>query len=174
MFLGWLCWACVFWWVFAIVFALFFGVLLPNLFGKILLMSGLVFSGFVLSPLGFLSSSSFLLFFFKRQRSGSNRTPLTRTCFAFSFSLFCVPPRLLFRPFWPCVPLLGGFLGVPFWAPCVFGILLGPSEAFSLGREAARVFGASLALCFFFPFCFVLRPHTFSARVGDLAEVGNG
>ena len=31
---GWLCGACVFWWVFAIVFALFFGVLLPNLFGK--------------------------------------------------------------------------------------------------------------------------------------------
>ena len=47
---GWLCWSCVFWWVFAIVFALFFGVSLPKLFGKILLMSGLVFSGFVLSP----------------------------------------------------------------------------------------------------------------------------
>ena len=50
---GWSCWSCVFWWVFAIVFALFFGVLLPKLFGKILLMSGLVFSGFVLSSLGF-------------------------------------------------------------------------------------------------------------------------
>ena len=61
---GWLCWVCVFWWVFAIVFALFFGVLLPKLFGKILLMSGLVFSGFVLSSLGFLSSSSSFLFCF--------------------------------------------------------------------------------------------------------------
>ena len=51
---GWLCWSCVFWWVFANVFALFFGVSLPKLFGKILFMSGLVFSGFVLSSLGFL------------------------------------------------------------------------------------------------------------------------
>ena len=63
---GWLCWSCVFWWVFAIVFALFFGVSLPKLFGKILLMSGLVFSGFVLSSLGFSSSSSsFSVFFFQ-------------------------------------------------------------------------------------------------------------
>ena len=59
---GWLCWSCVFWWVFAIVFALFFGVSLPKLFGKILLMSGLVFSGFVLSSLGFFRRRR--LFFF--------------------------------------------------------------------------------------------------------------
>ena len=50
---GWLCWFCVFWWIFANVFALFFGVSLPKLFGKILFLSGLVFSGFVLSSLGF-------------------------------------------------------------------------------------------------------------------------
>ena len=62
---GWLCWSCVFWWVFANVFALFFGVSLPKLFGKILLMSGMVFfSGFVLSSLGFSPTSFLLLFVF--------------------------------------------------------------------------------------------------------------
>ena len=63
---GWLCWFCGFWWVFAIVFALFFGGTLPKLFGKILLMSGLVFSGFVLSSLGFFVDAVFVFvcFFF--------------------------------------------------------------------------------------------------------------
>ena len=37
------CWSCVFWWVFAYVFAFCFGGLLPKVFGKILLMSGLLF-----------------------------------------------------------------------------------------------------------------------------------
>ena len=168
---GWLCWACVFWWVFAIVFALFFGVLLPNLFGKILLMSGLVFSGFVLSPLGFLSSSSFLLvFFFERQRSGSNRTPLTRTCFS-GFFLFVSRRFCLFCPFWPCVLLLGVFLGVPFWAPRVFGILLGPSEAFSWDARR-QGFSVLLLPCVLFPLfvCFaathLLSPSRGSRRSG--------
>ena len=98
--------------------------------------------------------------FFLRYRSGSNRTPPHALVWVFSFSV-CVPPRFLFCPFWPCVLLLGVFLGVPFWAPRVFWILLGPSEAFFLGREAARVFRASLALCSFPLFLFVLRPHTF-------------
>ena len=85
----WLCWFCVFWWVFAIVFALFFGVSLPKLFGKILLMSGLVFSGFVLSSLGFSPTSFLFLFFlFERHRSGSHRTPLhTHLCCWFLFFL---------------------------------------------------------------------------------------
>ena len=48
---------------------------------------------------------------------------------------FCVPPRFFFRPFWPCVPILGVFFGVPFWAPRVFGILLELT-----GLELARPF----------------------------------
>ena len=39
--------------VFAYVFDYIFGISLPKLFGKILLMSGLVFLGFVLSSFGF-------------------------------------------------------------------------------------------------------------------------
>ena len=50
--------------------------------------------------------------------------PRTRACFAVPFLLFVSRRFCLFRPFWPRVPLLGGFVGVPFWAPCVFGILL--------------------------------------------------
>ena len=41
----------------------------------------------------------------------------------------------MFRPFWPCVLLLGVSLGVPFWAPRVFGILLELT-----GLELARPF----------------------------------
>ena len=65
---GWLCWSCVFWWVFAIVFALCFGISLPKLFGKILLMSGLVFSGFVLSSFGFSPTSFVFCLFFSFKR----------------------------------------------------------------------------------------------------------
>ena len=74
-----------------IVFALFFGVSLPKLFGKnsIDVRSG--FSGFVLSSLGFfvVVVVFVFVFFFKRYRSGSNRTPFTRTCLSGSFSFFC-------------------------------------------------------------------------------------
>ena len=54
------------------------------MFGKILLMSGLSFSGFVLSSFCFFVDVVFvflgfvfvlLVFSFKRERSGSNRTP---------------------------------------------------------------------------------------------------
>ena len=54
--------------------------------------------------------------------------------FWFSCSLlFC--PAALVPPIWPCVLLLGVFLGVPFWAPRVFGILLELT-----GLELARPF----------------------------------
>ena len=86
-----------FWWVFAIVFVLFFGVSLPKLFGKILLMSGLVFSGFVLSSLGF-SPTSFVVFFSKRQRSGSHRTPPHTHLSCWFLFLICVPPLLSVSP----------------------------------------------------------------------------
>ena len=104
-----------------------------------------------------------LFLFFKRQRSGSSRTPPHAPFCLFLFS-FCVPPRVLFHPFWPCVPLLRIFLGVPFWAPRVLGFSwnlwglssLAPSEALFLGREAARVLLCFSCLVFLFPllFCF--------------------
>ena len=37
------CWSCVFWWCFAEVLALYYGGSLPKVFGKIFLMSGLLF-----------------------------------------------------------------------------------------------------------------------------------
>ena len=105
---------------------------------KILLMSGLVFFGFVLSSFCFFPSSSFFVFFFvilKRHSSGSNRTPPHALVLLF-LVLFVLSRRiLLFRPFWPCVLLLGVFFGVPFWAPRVFGILLELT-----GLELARPF----------------------------------
>ena len=124
---------------------------------KILLMSGLVFLGFFLSSFGFFVDVALFFFSFSREKAQvvTGHTP-TRTCVAFSCSFF-VPPHLFVRPFWPCVLLLGVFLGVPFWAPRVFGILLvlfwGPFS----GREAARVFWSFLSVVFVFPFCCVLR-----------------
>ena len=85
---GWLCWSWVFWWVFANVFALFFGVSLPKLFEKILFMSGLVFSGFVLSSLGFFVVV-FVVFFLRDIAQVVTGHPRTRTCFSGSLSFLC-------------------------------------------------------------------------------------
>ena len=57
LFLGGGVWSGVFWWVFAYVFVLIFGGSLLKMFGKILLMSGLVF---------FWVRSLFLWFFRRR------------------------------------------------------------------------------------------------------------
>ena len=141
----------------------FFGSSLPKVFGKNSLD---VRSGV------FWVRSLFLWFFrrrlffagslLKRYRSGSNRTPPHAPFCLFLFSFFCAPPRFLFRPFWPCVLLFGVFLGVFLgFSLSLWGLSSPPSEALFLGRRAARVVGASLALFFFFPFCFVLQLHFF-------------
>ena len=141
------------------MFLLYYLLFRPrNCLEKILLMSGLVFLGCLLSSFGlFADVVVFLSFlFFQRDSSGSNRAhPHTHLFCCFLFC-FCVPPRL-FLPVLAVRPASWRFFGVPFWTPRVFGILLGPSEAFFLGREAARVFCASRALFFFFPFRCVLR-----------------
>ena len=94
------------------------------------------FWGSFSSSFRFFSSTSFFLFFFSRDIAqvvtGHPHTHLF--CF-FLFFLCCPAAFVLFRPFWPCVPLLGVFFGVPFWAPCVFGILLELT-----GLELARPF----------------------------------
>ena len=100
--------------------------------------------------------------FLRDKRSGSHRTPPHTHLFACFFSFFVSRRFCLFRPFWPCVPLLGGFLGVPFWAPRVFGILLALMglelvrlplpRPFSWDARRQGFFCASSALFFFSPF----------------------
>ena len=104
---------------------------LPKVFGKILLMSGLVFLGCLLSSFGFFADvvvpfcfvCFFFFFFFQRDRSGSHRAHPPHALVFFCFFLSVSPPRLSVHPFWPCVLSFWRFVGVPFWAPGVFGIL---------------------------------------------------
>ena len=135
---------------FCLCFCFFFWRLAPETVWKnsIDVRSGFFLGSFSLFSLGF-SPTSFL-FFLRDKAQVVTGHPLTLTCFAGFFSFFVSRRLCLFRPFWPCVPLLGGFLG----APRVFVILLGPSEAFFLGREVARVFVCFSCLVFFFPLFF--------------------
>ena len=114
------------------------------------------FFGFVLSSLGFSPTSflffSVLLFFQERDRSGSNRTPHTHWFGLFFFS-FC-PAAFGFSPFLAVRPASWPFLGAPFSAPRVFGILLVLVLRPPFGREAAWVFRCFLCWFLFFPFCF--------------------
>ena len=75
-------------------------------------MSGLVFFGLALSSFGFCVDVVFgFLFCFLRKSSGSNRTPPHTHWFCLLLFLLFVPPRLVYRPFWPCVLSLGVFSG---------------------------------------------------------------
>ena len=119
----------------------------------------------------FLLSSSFSVFFKRDIDQVVTGHPFTRTCFSGFFFLFVSRRFSLFRPFWPCVPLLGVFSGVPFWAPGGFGILLA-----LMGLELVRSplprpfswdarrqgFFVLLLPCFLFPFLFC--GHTFSSK----------
>ena len=124
-------------------------------------------SGFFLGsfslPLVFSSSSSFSVFVFVFSFSRDKVQvvtghPRTRTCFLVLF-LFCVPPLLSVPPVLAVRPASWRFSGVPFWAPGVFGILLGLSEAFFW--DARRQGSSCVALVLFFFSPFVLRPHLF-------------
>ena len=102
-----------------------------NCLRKILLMSGPVFLGCFLSSFGFFRRRRRLFrvcffFFFSREKAQvvTGHTP-TRTCVSVLFP-FCVSGRnRVYLPFWPCVRSFWRFVGVPFWAPGVFGILSG-------------------------------------------------
>ena len=84
---------------------------------------------------------------------------------------FFVPPRAVCRPFWPCALSLCVSLGVPFWAPRVFWILLELT-----GLELARPFWGHFwtrgdkcvsvfPFCgFCFPFCGVCGFTRFASR----------
>ena len=148
---------------------LYFGGSLPKLFEKFLLMSGLLFFGFVFFSFGLCAVV--VCCFFKRDRSGSNRTPPTRTFFGLFLFSFCVPPHL-FLPVLAVRPASCVFFGVPFWAPCIFGILLVlVLRPLFLGTRGGRGVPCFSRLVFSFPLLFC--GHTFlDARVGSLTEVG--
>ena len=139
------------------MFLFYFWRVAPGSVWKILLMSGLLFSGFVLSSFGFFIVVIFgFCFCFSRD---------TRTCFAGSFS-FCVLPLLSVSPVLAVRSASCWFFGVPFWALRVFGILLElmglelarPFRGPFLGTRGGRGFAVLLLLGFSFS-PFVLRPH---------------
>ena len=146
---------------FCLCFCFFFGGLLPKVSEKILLMSGLVFFGGLFSLLWFFRRRRF--FFLKRHRSGSNRTPPHTHLFCLFLFSFCVR-RVCSLPVLAVRPASWRFFGVPFWAPCVFGILLElVLRPFFLDARRQGFSCASLALLFFFPLLFCLAAtHFFS------------
>ena len=117
------CRSCVFWCCFAYVL-LYYLVFRSQSVSKNSLDVRSCVSGFFFLSLVFSPTTSSPFCFFKRDSLGSNRAhPHTHLCCLFLFLL--LSRRIyLFTLFWPCVLLFGVFLGVPFWAPHVFGILL--------------------------------------------------
>ena len=153
---------------FAYVFALLFGGSLPKVSEKMLLMSDLLCFGVLSLFLWFFSSTPFFAVFFKRQRSGSHRTPLhTHLCCWFLFFL-CPAALVCFARFGRASRFLVVFSGCHSGPRAFLGFSLNlrglsslaPSEALFLGREAARVFSVLLLPCFSFS-PFVLRLHFF-------------
>ena len=120
----------------------------------------------------FVRRRRFSRFFLKRYSSGSNRTPPHAPFCLFLFS-FCVPPHL-FLPVLAVRPASCVFFGVPFWAPCVFGILLVLAlRPLFLGTRGGRGVRVLLVLGFFFSPSALFCGYTFlDARVGSLTEVG--
>ena len=115
------------------------------------------FFGCVLSSFGFFA----VVLIFKRHRSGCNRTPPTRTCFGLFLFSFCVPPRL-FLPVLAVRPASCVFCGLPFWAPCVFGILLVlVLRPLFLGTRGSRGVPCFLCLVFSFPLLFCVAATRF-------------
>ena len=116
------CWSCVFWCCFAYVFASLFVFFAPET----------VLKNSLDVRFGVFGLSSFFLWFFRRRRRlfflretaqvVTGHTPRRTLCF-FPCS-FCCPAALVCSPFLAVRPASWCFLGVPFWAPRVFGILL--------------------------------------------------
>ena len=146
----------------SIVFCLGFCVILwrfaPETFRKILFLSGFLF--WVRSLLlRFLVDVVFCSF---RSRDTdqvvAGHTPTLAPFWSVVFFLF-VPPRLVCRPFWPCVLYPGVFSGCHSWPRVVLGIswnlgvlsLLAPSEALFWMQGGKGV--SSLLFC---GFCFPL------------------
>ena len=177
------CWSCVFWCCFAYVLALFFVFRSRNCLEKILLMSGLVFWGFF-SPFLWFSCRRcrpfcFCFFFFLRETAQvvTGHTPTRILCFC-PFFLSLSPPQLAVPPFF--LAFLSGCHSGPraFWRLLGFSRDLGggleitrpPSDAFFSDASRQGCFVASRACLCFSPFCFVLRPRTFSRSPSRLSS----
>ena len=113
---------------------------------------------------------------FSRETDQANRTPHFPSHVSFVLFFFCFlpPPRFC------CPPVFGRasfcfwrFVGVPFWAPGVFGILsVLVLRPFFLDARRHGFSGRSLFCRFLVPLFFVIAAHTLVARVGLLTEVG--
>ena len=166
---------------FCLCFCFMFWRVAPESVGKILLMSGLVFFGLVLSSFGFFVDVVFRRFF-KRHRSGSNRTPPHAPVWFF-FSLFVSRRAFCFALFGRASCFLAFFSGCHSGPRAFLGFSfnlwglssLAPSVALFLGREAARVFLCFSCLVFLFPllFCFAAT-LSLEGPPRDLAEAGRG
>ena len=125
---GWWCWSCVFWWVFAYVFAFFWRFAPESVWKNSLDVRSGVF--WVRSLfLWFFSPTSFFavfLFFLRETVQVVTGHPLTRTCFACSFFFLCPAAFVCFARFGRAscflVVFRGAILGpVRFWdSPCTF------------------------------------------------------
>ena len=139
---------------------------------KILLMSGLVFLGFLLSSFGCLADVVVFLFFFRETAQVVTGHTPTRTCFAFSFSVFCVPPRL-FLPVLAVRPASWRFSGCHSGPRAFLGFSLDLLRPFSWDARR-QGFSVLLLPCFSFSPCrCVLRlffSHT--RRGGPVIERG--
>ena len=154
-------WPCVFWWGFAYVFAYFLAVRSRKCLENSLDVRSGVF--WVRSLfLWFFSPTSFFAVFLRETVQVVTGHPLTRTCLACSFYPFVSRRFCLFRPFWPCVLLLGGLSGCHSGPRAFFGILLVlVLRPLLLDARRQGCFRASCDWFFFFPLCYVLRPHFF-------------
>ena len=163
------CWFCVFWWVFAYVFAIFLAGRSRKCLEKFSCCQVCCFFWVRSFFLSFFSSTSF--FFSRDIAQVVTGHPHSRTCFACSFSLFVSRRLCLFRPFWPCVLLLGVFFSGCHSGPrAVLGFswnLWGlsfarPFRGPFLGTRGGKGFSFFLILFFFFPFLFC--GHTLSRK----------
>ena len=97
--------------VFCLCFCFIFRGSLPKLFENILLVSGLVLSGVVLSSFFLLSSSSFSVFFSRDIAQVVTGHPRTRTCFSGSCSFLCPTAFVCFARFGRASRFLAFFRG---------------------------------------------------------------
>ena len=141
----------------------FFGGSLSKVFGKSLLMSGLLF--FWVRSLGFSVDVVFRVFFLRDKDQVVTGHPHTRL---FACSFFLCPAAFLFRPFWPCVLLLGVFSGCHS-GPRALLELTGLELATPLPRplfwtQSGKGFPCFSCPCVFFLPLFFFIGYTFSRR----------
>ena len=124
--------------------------------------------------LWFFVDAVFRVFFLRDKDQVVTGHPFTRTCFDRSFSFLCPAAFVCFARFGRASRFLVVFSGCHSGSRAFWGFSLDLLRPFPWDARR-QGFSVLLLLCVSFsPFCFVLRLHTFSARVGDLAEVGNG